>query len=161
MALALPQSPRVKVFREIVSILRSDPTLCRVIRKDCLRAWSGDVADAKAFSIEHAPALRLTPATTGDQFVTPDSMAGDLLINCEILLRGNDADDLFNFWWAICRAIYPTDPIQRSQIALQLQNAGARSGLVLFSQPAFDPDPDGVFFAGMGQMKIAIEAVYN
>ena len=41
------------------------------------------------------------------------------------------------------------------------QTAGARSGLVLFSQPAFDPGPDGVFFAGQGQIKIEIQSQLN
>lgn len=161
MPLQLLSAPRTKVFREIVSILRADPVISRTIRKDCLRAWEGAQADAKNFSVEHAPAMRLTPGTGGDDFATPDSMKGALLINYEILIRGTNADDLFNLWWAMCLALYPADPIARSQLALRLQNAGARSGLVLFTQPAFDPDPDGVFIAGIGQMKIDVESRFN
>lgn len=159
--LDVPASPRTRVFRELVAILREDPLLSRVIRKDALRTWDGSPLDAKDFTIEHAPALRLTPVTSGDDFATPDSMKGGLLINCEILLRGTRVDDLADFWWAVCKAVYPDDLLTRNAIALRLQNAGARSGLVLFSQPAMDPDPDGVFVMGMAQIKIDIESRFN
>ena len=40
--------------------------------------------------------------------------------------------------------------------------AGRRaSGLVFFTQPAFDPGPDGVFFAGQGQLKIEVQSPIN
>ena len=32
---------------------------------------------------------------------------------------------------------------------------------MLFSQPAFDPAPDGVFFTGQGQIKIEIQSQLN
>ena len=62
----------------------------------------------------------------------------------------------------ITRCFYPraVEPPARP-IILTLQTAGARSGLVLFSQPAFDPGPDGVFFAGQGQIKIEIQSQIN
>ena len=37
----------------------------------------------------------------------------------------------------------------------------AGSGLVFFTQPAFDPGPDGVFFAGQGQLKIEVQSPIN
>ena len=84
---------------------------------------------------------------TGEEFKTPDTMAGDLLINCEVMIRGccSRPDEL----------LVDADPLllsgrarRRNANIQTLQAAGARSGLVLFSQPAFDPGPDGVFFAG-------------
>ena len=98
---------------------------------------------------------------TGEDFRTPDTMAGDLLINCEILVRGCCCDDLTNFWWMVTRCFYPTALGARNANILTLQAAGARSGLVLFSQPAFDPGPDGVFMAGQGQIKIEIQSQLN
>ena len=50
-------------------------------------------------------------------------------------------------------------PARRS--SRRSRTAGARSGLVLFSQPAFDPGPDGVFFTGQGQIKIEIQSQLN
>ena len=52
-----------------------------------------------------------------------------------------------NFWWLLERCFYPA-AAGRNEIALLLQNAGSMTGLVFFDQPAFDPGPDGVFFAG-------------
>ena len=51
--------------------------------------------------------LRWTPMNTGEEFKTPDTMAGDLLINCEIVIRGSCCDDLTNFWWMLTRCFYP------------------------------------------------------
>lgn len=161
MALDLPQSPRCKVFREVCSILRADPVIARTIRKGAFRCWEGAPNDSVKFTIEHAPAIRLTPTTGPDDFATPDSMKGALLVNCEILVSGNNADDLLNLWWAVCMALYPADLDARNALCLRLQNAGARSGLVLFSQPAFDPKPDGIFFAGTAQMRIDVESRFN
>lgn len=159
--LELPDSPRKKVFRAIVDVLRTNPAIERVIRKGAFRAWEGTPTDAQPFSIEHAPAIRLTPATNADSFATPDSMKGALLINCEILLKGSNVDDLFDLWWAICKALYPADRDERSRLATRLQNAGARSGLAEFSQPAFDPQPDGALLAGQGQIRIEIQSLFN
>ncbi|MGZ3386158.1 MAG: hypothetical protein ACXVB2_21175 [Isosphaeraceae bacterium] len=61
----------------------------------------------------------------------------------------------------LTRCFYPSVLTARQANILTLQNAGARSGLVLFSQPALDPGPDGVFFAGQGQIKIEIQSQIN
>lgn len=143
------------------TIVRTDPTMSRIMKPGNFRTWQGTSDDSKTFTIEHAPALRWTPQNMGEEFTTPDAMRGWLLINCEILCRGTCSDDMLNFWYAMERAFYPSTLAARNANILTLQNAGARSGLVLFSQPAFDPDPDGVFFAGSGQIKIEISVNIN
>ena len=106
--------------------------------------------------------MRWTPMNTGEEFKTPDTMAGDLLINCEVIIAGSCVDDLTNFWWMLDPLLLPARRRHTRQAIIQtLQTAGARSGLVLFSQPAFDPGPDGVFFAGQGQIKIEIQSQLN
>ena len=163
-ALDLPQSPRDAVFRAMETIVRQNATFQRIVKSSSFRTWRGDPMDAKEFTFEYAPCIRWTPMNTGEQFRTPDTMSGDLLINCEILIKGANCSDLTNFWWMIVRCFYPpsTAPgITRNQVIQVLQTAGARSGLVLFSQPAFDPGPDGVFFAGQGQIKIEIQSQLN
>lgn len=161
MPLDLPASPRAKVFRVLVATLRADPTLARALRKDGIRAWEGSPIDALPFGVEHAPSIRLTPATGPDTFSTPDSMKGALVINCEMVARGSNVDDLLNLWWAVCLALYPPDKADRNALALRLQNAGARSGLPMFTQPAFDPQPDGVYLAGQAQISIDVESRFN
>lgn len=160
-SLDLPTSPRAAVFRAMESIVRRDSIFQRVVKPASFRTWQGSPDDATDFNIAYAPAMRWTPMNTGEQFRTPDTMAGDLLINCEILIRGCCCDDLTNFWWMVTRCFYPPTIAARNAIIQTLQTAGARSGLVLFSQPAFDPGPDGVFFAGQGQIKIEIQSPLN
>jgi hypothetical protein len=71
-----------------------------------------------------------------------------------MVVKGTNSDDLDNLWYAIVRAIYSSDPTQRAAVSVQLQQKGSLQGLVTFSQPAFDPDPDGEGFWGVGQLKI-------
>jgi len=144
------------------TIVRGNFIFNRVVKPDRFRTWQGEPRDIKPFSYQEAPCLRWTPMNTGEEFKTPDTMAGDLLINCEVIIAGSCVDDLTNFWWMLTRCFYPQGGGAPRQAIIQtLQTAGARSGLVLFSQPAFDPGPDGVFFAGQGQIKIEIQSQLN
>jgi len=160
-ALDLLQSPRDAVFRAMETIVRQNATFQRIVKPTSFRTWQGKPEDAKEFTFEVAPAMRWTPMNTGEDFKTPEAIAGDLLINCEILLRGTNISDLTNFWWMVARCFYPhagsPGPTAAANI-LTLQSTGARSGLVMFSQPAFDPGPDGVWLAGQGQIKIVIQS---
>ena len=160
-ALDLPQSPRDAVFRAMETIVRQNATFQRCVKPIAFRTWQGKPEDAKEFTFEIAPGMRWTPMNTGEQFRTPDTMSGDLLINCEVLLKGTNVSDLTNFWCMIARCFYPPVLATRQSNILTLQNAGARSGLVLFSQPAFDPGPDGIWLAGQGQIKIEIQSQLN
>ncbi len=160
-ALDLPQSPRDAVFRAMEMIVRQNATFQRIVKPGSFRTWQGNPEDAKEFTFEVAPAMRWTPQHTGEQFRTPDTMSGDLLINCEVLLKGTNVSDLTNFWWMLVKCFYPSVLAARNANIQTLQTAGARSGLVLFSQPAFDPGPDGVWLAGQGQIKIEIQSQLN
>ena len=142
------------------TIVRGNPTFQRIVKPSSFRTWSGIPDDAKEFTFAIAPAVRWTPQNSGDQFRTPDTMSGDLMVNVEVLLSGTNVSDLSNFWWMLAKCFYPGQP-QSNAINLQLQNAGARSGLVLFPQPAFDPSPDGVWLAGGGQIKIEVQSTLN
>ncbi len=156
--LDLPQSPRDAVYRAMEAIVRKNSTIGRIIKPSSFRTWSGKPDDAKEFTYAIAPAMRWTPMNGPEEFKTPDSMAGPLYINCEILLPGNNVSDLANFWWSLVKAFYPTQsPPAPNPVPIALQLAGARSGLVKFSQPAFDPSPDGVWLAGQGQISIDIQ----
>ena len=163
--LDLPQTPRDAVFRAMEQILRNNTVFQRIVKPTSFRTWHGSPEDAQEFTFEIAPAMRWTPMNTGEQFRTPDTMSGDLLINCEILLQGSNVRDMMNFWWMIAKAFYPGGTScqgpNTNQINQTLQQAGARSGLVLFSQPAFDPAPDGTWLAGQGQIKIEIQSSLN
>ncbi len=159
-SLDLPTSPRAAVFRAMETIVRGNSVFQRIVKPDRFRTWQGHPRDIKPFSYQEAPCLRWTPMNTAETFATPNMMTGDLLINCEVIVAGSCSDDLTNFWWMLETCFYP-DAITSSQtgdntVQQTLRNSGAHTGLVFFTQPAFDPGPDGVFFAGQGQMKITI-----
>jgi hypothetical protein len=159
--LPLPKSPRTNVFRAIVKILQCDLVLRNIFRPGSFRSWSGAPHDELEFTFAIAPAIRLTPANGPEQFWSPNAQVGDLLVNCEMLVAGSNVDDVQNLWWAIEKAIYPADQTKAMANAAALQTAGAHSGLSLFSQPAYDPEPADKFFAATGQIKIAVRLQFN
>ena len=112
-ALDLPQSPRDAVFRAMETIVRSDSDVPADRQADQFPDLAGQPEDAKEFSCEYAPAMRWTPRNTGEEFKTPDTMAGDLLINCEVLIKGTNCSDLTNFWWMLARCFYPSNLASR------------------------------------------------
>jgi hypothetical protein len=159
--LPLPRSPRTAVFRALVKLLHNDLVLRNVLKDGALRSWSGTSHDSMEFTFSIAPAIRLTPTNGPEQFWSPNAQVGDLLINCEMIIAGTNVDDVQNLWWGIEKAIYPADQTKAVAHQQTLQAAGAHSGLVLFSQPAFDPTPESKFFAAMGQMRIAVRLQFN
>ena len=72
------------------TIVRSNAIFQRIVKPSSLPHLEGNPEDAKEFTFEIAPAMRWTPMNTGEEFRTPDTMAGDLLINCEVLLPGTN-----------------------------------------------------------------------
>lgn len=163
--LNLPRAPRDLVLRAMEAIVRGNPVFQRIVKPTSFRTWSGDPIDAKDFTFEIAPAMRWTISNGPEVFVSPQLQTGDMFINCEILLKGTNQSDMINFWWMLERCFYPS-PGGVNNIVLGLQNIngsglGAHTGLVFFTQPAFDPAPDGVWMAGSGQMRIVVRNDIN
>ena len=90
------------------AIVRHNAVFQRIVKPHSFRTWQGNPEDAREFTFELAPAIRWTPMHSGEEFKTPDTMAGDLLINCEILVKGTNVSDLTNFWWMVVRCFYPS-----------------------------------------------------
>ena len=159
-ALNLPQSPRDAVFRAMETIVRQNPTFQRIVKPTSFRTWQGNPEDAREFTFEIAPALRWTPQPGPVRFLSPSIQVGDLYVNCEILLKGTNVSDLLNFWSMLETCFYPgPSPVLgpgNNAILLTLQNAGANTGLISFSQPAFDPQPDGTWLAAAAQLKTEV-----
>jgi hypothetical protein len=151
----LPQSERAAVFRAVVSILRNDPVLSSVVRT--FLAWEGTPQDPADLSLGMAPALRLTPTGGGDEWMSPASMVGPLIINVEVMTAGYNVDDPANLWRAVIAAIY--DPQGRSfaDIQAQLRAAGAYPPSPKFTMPAFDPKPESNFCYGVAQIQVMVQ----
>jgi hypothetical protein len=155
--LDLNTSPKVSVYRTLIRIIRNDPTIKRIIsRPGSFRDWSSKPQDSEPFNINLAPALRFTPTQGPEDWQFPCGMVGTLYIDVDMLINGNDVDDVMNLWFAIERAIYPLNSTTQLANISALQVAGANTGYALFSQPAFDPSPENAFFAARGQIKIDV-----
>ncbi len=158
--LDIPQSPRDAVFRAMETIVRQNATFQRIVKPISFRTWRGNPEDAKEFTFEIAPAMRWTPQNGPEEFRTPEMQVGPLYVNCELLIKGTNISDMLNFWWMLERCFYPA-VAGPNLVIPTLQNAGAFTGLVFFTQPAFDPGPDGVWLAGQGQLKIDVRNDIN
>jgi hypothetical protein len=154
-------SPRTLVFRAIDDILRADANLSRAFSKvGSFRSWRGGPEDKQDFAQTQAPAVRITPVPGPESWWYPGATSGDLVVKVEMLVGSLCSDDVENLFWAFQRALVPTDQASALAIHKKLVAAGAVTGLVLFEQPAIDPDPsagsDGQFRA-FGSMKIEVK----
>lgn len=144
-------------MRQIESILKTNPVLKRTVKT--WRTWREKPGQNSPFGTDSdLPAIRISPVNGPDIWRYPDALVGPLYLNFEMLIPGSEYEDVFNLWFALCTAIYPGSSATPSTqtIITSLQAAGANSGLVEFSSPAFDPTPDGNMWLALGQMKIDV-----
>lgn len=170
--LALPDSPRTAVFRLIEKTLRKDPTLHRVLSKDSQwKTWDGSPANKLPFGKTPSPTIRLTPAAGADEWYSPSAIFEPLIVHVELEVEGLNVDDMANLWWAIVRALYPPNPLALSPSPAQafmnaLQGAGASTGMIDFTQPAFarveedEGGDDGRLYAH-AQLKVELNLGIN
>lgn len=152
--LGLPDSPHKLVFRELVRILRADPTLSAVLR--AVLAWEGRPTDSQGLTLAQAPGIRLTPLLGPDAWQYPEAFTGDLFVRVEVLVAGYDVGDLMDLWWAVKRAIYPADFAAKMANINALKDAGAKTGLAVFAVNAADESPESSLQDAIGMIKIAI-----
>lgn len=155
----LDDSPRTKVFRAIDDLLRNDPTIRNIITKPgSFRSWQGDTNDKADFGLSQAPAIRLTPQPEPEQWWYPATTKGFLTITFEVITPGLAIDDVDNLVYAMHRVLVPhSDPASVQTTINKLKDAGAVTGLVQFSMPAYDPRPaDGLCMA-TGQFRLELQ----
>ena len=157
-SLKLPTAPTTAVYRLICQQLKADPTLSRIIGPDNWQTWDGDPRSKKPLA-KRGPAIELTPTMGQNVWWTPTTQRGPLIIRVEMSISTQAVDDVMNLWNAMVQAIYPQDVNQRNTLNQARISAGAMTGLVSLSLPAFDPGPeengDGTFHA-LGQMMIDV-----
>jgi hypothetical protein len=136
-----------KVFRRIVQQLETDPDLRRVVGTLNLRSWKGVPGDKDPLTPALGqPAMRLTPNPAGVDWYSPDTHAGTLAVLVELAVASLAIDDVADLWDLVVSALEPGDTF-----AADLRAAGAETGEIVCSDPAFDPQPaakpDGMFLA--------------
>jgi hypothetical protein len=104
-------------------------------------------------------AVRLWPVPGPEGFWAPGSMTSWLNVNIELFVKSFVLEDLDGLYWAFGRAIHGGTQDANRAVRLRLQQAGAQTGLVEMSQPAYT-DPSGIGDDGglhaVGQVKVEV-----
>ena len=149
------------VFRRIVAHLEQDPNIRRVVGSDRVRSWKGVPGDKAPFSpATGQPVLRLTPNPQGVDWYSPDTHAGTLYVLVELAVISLCIDDVADLWDLVVAALAPSD----MTLVSDLVAAGAETGEIVCSDPAFDPQPaaqpEGCFFA-TGRLHLRVLRMVN
>lgn len=157
-ALKLPTAPETAVFRAIVAKLLRDPTLNRVIAPAAWHLFNGRVSSALPPSRTGGPELWIFPSAGPSRLKFEASQVLPLFLNVDMTIPTSNSDDVLNLWHAIRTALFTGDFASDATFRASLQTIGAHTGLITFSQAAFDPDPevDGRFLGGRGQLMIEV-----
>lgn len=150
--LRIPQTNRVKLFRAIDDHFRNDPTIKAVVRT--FQSWQGDPSDKTPDSFAQSPGVRLSMFGGPQQFWASTTKLGTLVVVVELSVSGYCIDDLDNLWGLFERSCYPSDPATALAFQAKLRTAGAHTGLITFSAPAFDRTPGTGCLCGTGQFAI-------
>lgn len=163
----LRRGVRSKVFREVEAVLKADPTLKSVIPLGNWNTWDGKATDKQNPSRQDSPTISLDIDASQVRFWTPSSFVSDLFINIKIGIDSLDLEDASDLWEAVEDAFYPRSAdsegnvpqTRRLAIQRRLKSAGAHTGLVMFTVPAVDRDPDkgeDGRSESIGQLKIEV-----
>jgi hypothetical protein len=145
-----------RVFRRIVQQLENDPDVRRVVGVLNLRSWRGVPGDKAPFEPSQSqPVVRLTPNPSNVDWYSPDLQVGTLAVVVEMVVPSLCVDDVADLWDVLVHALLPGGPALSSggnpNFAQDLVAAGAETGEIVFSDPAFDPrpraEPEGIFMA--------------
>lgn len=158
--LDLTPSPHRLVYRAVEQVLRNDATLRATVRT--WSTWSGSHLDRVSPGLNSCPFVQLAPMAGPDEFYGPSGMVSTLSVHVGVATAGTNADDLFDLYQAIRRALYPADASARSAIRKALVAAGALHD----DEPAFTQgrfgltlDDDGAFLVGQGQLTIKLRTI--
>lgn len=162
-SLATPSSVWTNVFRRIVKQLENDPTIKRVVGTANVRSWKGVTGDKAPFvPASNAPVLRLTPQPQNVEWYAADLQAGTLSVLVELAVSSLCVDDVADLWDAVVTALQPGGPPVSPGVVnfeTDLVALGAETGQIVFSDPAFDPQPNleaEAYFLAAGHFRLRL-----
>jgi hypothetical protein len=120
--LAIPDVEETIAFRAVDSILRTDPTLQRVVKT--WASWKGETADVFGPTPATCPTIGLAPKPNSSKWEAEGMHAMPFNVVITAAVNGSDVDQLMNFWGHIRRALWPSDPAR--ELAIQTRIAEAR-----------------------------------
>jgi hypothetical protein len=152
--LPLPTAERTAVFRAIVRLLKADPTLSNVVKTWFV--WDGTPGETQDFELGHAPALRLTPLGGGDEWMSPQSVVGMLVIDFEMMVAGTNIDDLANLWRAVIAAFYDPQALPWPNVQEILRDAGGYPPSPQFTLPSQMIERNEAYCHGSARLMIKV-----
>lgn len=121
--LALPKGAETVAFRAFEGVLRSDPTLSRVVKT--WSGWRGEAADLLQPCPALCPFIQVAPRPGGAEWEAEGLHREPLYVAIFVAVAGLDVDELLNLWAAIRSAVFPQDP-ERNQAVQKTFKADAR-----------------------------------
>jgi hypothetical protein len=119
--LAIPDVEETIAFRCIDSILRTDPTIKRIVKD--FGSWTGEASDIFGPTPATCPNLMLTPRANGSKWETEGQHAMPFSIIVMVAVNGTNIDQLLNFWGCIRRALWPSDMERMEAIHAKMAEA--------------------------------------
>lgn len=161
----LRSGSRSTIYRRIVDQLQADPVLARIFG----RRWDVGYAQkdfCKPAALGDDPAVRLTPRMSSQQWYSPASHAGQLVVQVDFWLPGNargfgDVLRVMDCWEAVEDVLYSPDKTKRQAFKQDLMRLGATTGEFLVSQPAATFPGDPGTLANVGQVQLEIKRNLN
>lgn len=117
--LALPAGAETVAFRAFDLVLRTDPTLSRVVKT--WSSWKGEPLDAVAPCPATCPFIQIAPRPAGASWEAEGLHREPLYVSVFVAVTGTDVDELLNLWAAIRSAVFPRDPDRDDFVAEKLR----------------------------------------
>lgn len=105
MSLNLPTSPYTAIYREVIKILKENPTL-----HDVVKSWKEFVGKSDDFApppISAMPSIATQFSSSGMSPWSQGAHEETMVITLELAVVGTNADDLMDLWWAVLKALKP------------------------------------------------------
>ncbi|MHC5536645.1 hypothetical protein ACYOEI_00040 [Singulisphaera rosea] len=127
--LPLDDSNETKFYCDLVTKLKTDSNLSRVIKKWCV--YSGDNSEIAEPTSSDLPYLRIAPSSDYAETTTETRSQAPMTLDVGLIVEGTRAGDILNLWNAVRKAIFPGD--QSMQALLNKYSAAA----LTLHQPAY------------------------
>lgn len=139
--LLLPDAEETIAFRAVDSILRTDPTLKRILRD--YNAWTGDPSDIAAPVPSTCPNLQIAPKPSSSKWETEGMHAMPFTVAITAAVNGSNCDQLMNLWGAVRRALWPSDAVRALAVRTIVVNAGITKPTMLMNAFGVQIQKDG------------------
>lgn len=138
--LSLEDSVETKLYRAFVGVVKADPVVSKVVKT--FRDWSDSGTDRVPIGATgQMPSVEFWPSGSRENYATPDTMLAEFYVDVTVQVQGLLIDNALNLWGAILRAVRPKDQAAALAMNRRFKDAGAETGVVKVTRPAFAAIP--------------------